>query len=304
MLASPVRKAVRFASGDADCAAWYYPTRDGSCVVMAGGLGVTKEPGTDRFARRFHEAGFGVLAFDQRNFGESGGHDRQVMRLGNQLDDWAAAIAFAASLPGVDPARIAVWSFSLSGGQIFQVAARHPELGAAVAQMPLADGRAAARAAMRHQTVPALVRTLGIALADACGALLGRPPRLLPLTGEPGTPAALTTPDGRISPSPLDPDGSYSDWEQTIAARMMLAVGGFRPGRAARDIRCPLLLVVCDEDQSVLAAPALKVAAEAPHAELLRVPGGHYSPFLQSHETVVATEVDFLRRHLSPDGPH
>jgi len=67
-----------------------------------------------------------VLAFDYRCFGESGGQPRQVARVRGQLADWQAAIAYAAALPGVDPARLAVWGFSASGGHIFRVAARNP----------------------------------------------------------------------------------------------------------------------------------------------------------------------------------
>ena len=55
---------------------------------MAGGGGVTKEPGTDLSAKRFHEAGFAVLAFDYRRLGESGGQPRQVVRIREQLTDW------------------------------------------------------------------------------------------------------------------------------------------------------------------------------------------------------------------------
>ena len=55
------RQKIRFASGDTECAAWHYPGTNGGCVVMTGGFAVTKEPGTDLFARRFNEAGFGVL---------------------------------------------------------------------------------------------------------------------------------------------------------------------------------------------------------------------------------------------------
>jgi predicted alpha/beta hydrolase len=60
------REKIWFASGDAKCAAWHYPGANDACVIMAGGFAVTKEPGTDMFARRFHEAGFSVLAFDYR----------------------------------------------------------------------------------------------------------------------------------------------------------------------------------------------------------------------------------------------
>ena len=114
MGASMEREKIRFVSGDTECAAWHYPGTNGGCVVMAGGFAVTKEPGTDLFARRFHEAGFSVLAFDYRHLGESGGQPRQVQRVGEQLADWRAAIGCARALPGVDPARIAIWSFSAS----------------------------------------------------------------------------------------------------------------------------------------------------------------------------------------------
>src|SRR6266568_698160 len=40
------RQKVRFVSGDTECVAWHYPGTNGTCVVMAGGGGVTKEPGT------------------------------------------------------------------------------------------------------------------------------------------------------------------------------------------------------------------------------------------------------------------
>src|ERR1700733_13035930 len=151
MAMSAEREKVRFSSGDTECAAWHYPGSNGACVVMAGGFAVTKEPATDLFAKRFRDAGFAVLAFDYRRLGESGGLPRQVVRIREQQADWQAAIGFAATLPGVDPARLAVWGFSASGGHVFRVAARNPGLAAAIAQTPNADGLAAARNAARHQ---------------------------------------------------------------------------------------------------------------------------------------------------------
>src|SRR3984885_7301410 len=151
MAMSAEREKVRFSSGDTECAAWHYPGSNGACVVMAGGFAVTKEPATDLFAKRFCDAGFAVLAFDYRRLGESGGQPRQVVKIREQLADWHAAIGFAATLPGVDPARLAVWGFSASGGHVFRVAARNPGLAAAIAQTPNADGPAAARNAARHQ---------------------------------------------------------------------------------------------------------------------------------------------------------
>lgn len=40
-----------------------------------------------------------------------------MQRIREQLADWQAAIGYAPTLPGVDPARLAIWSFSASSGQ-------------------------------------------------------------------------------------------------------------------------------------------------------------------------------------------
>ena len=63
-------------------------------------------------------------------------------------------------------------------------------------------------------------------------------------------------------------------------------------------MRCPLLVLVCDQDQSALAGPAIRAANRAPRGELVRIPGGHYAPFLDGHEQAVEAELSFLRRHL------
>jgi pimeloyl-ACP methyl ester carboxylesterase len=293
-----VREKVRFVSGDTECAAWHYPGTNGGCVVMAGGFAVTKEPGTDLFAKRFCDSGFSVLAFDYRHLGESGGQPRQVVRVREQLADWKAAIEFAAGLPGVEPGRLAIWAFSASGGYVFSLAAGDPRLAAAIAQTPNADNLAASRNAARYQKPLAMLRFTGRGVLDAMGSLAGRPPRLVPLTGEPGTVALLTTPDSADGGVALNPGDRYPDWPQAVAARSALRLAFWRPGRLAARARCPLLVLVCDRDQSALAGPAVRAAQRAPGAELVRLPGGHYAPFLEGHEQAVATELSFLRRHL------
>jgi pimeloyl-ACP methyl ester carboxylesterase len=295
---SAEREKVWFTSDGTECAAWHYPGSNGACLIMAGGFAVTKEPATDLFAKRFSEAGFAVLAFDYRRRGDSGGLPRQVVSISEQLADWQAAIGFAATLPDVDPARIAIWGFSASGGHVFRVAARHPALAAAIAQTPNADGPAAARNAARHQQPLAMLRFAGRAALDAIGALAGRPPRLVPLAGKPGTVALLTTPDAQDGGRALNPGGSYPDWQQAVAARSALRIGFYRPGRYASRVRCPLLVLVCDQDQSALAGPAVRAARRAPRAELVHLAGGHYAPFLDGHEQAAAAELSFLRAHL------
>ena len=296
--ASGERQKVHFPSGDSTCAAWHYPGTNGGCVIMAGGLAVTKEPGTDRFAKRFHEAGFTVLAFDYRHFGESGGQPRQIARIGAQQADWKAAIAFARTLTEVDRTRLAIWGFSSSGGHVFPVASRDPDLAAAIAQTPLADGPAAMLNATRHQTRIALLRFTARAILDAFGGLVGRNPLLVPLAGEPGTVTSLTTPDSLNGAEALNPDNVYPDWQQEVAARSALRVGLYRAGRHASRVRCPLLVLAYDDDGVAVPGPTVRAAQRAPRGELVRLPGGHYEPFMDGHEQAVEIQLSFLRRHL------
>ena len=301
------REKVRFTSGAEECAAWYYPTTDGSCVIMAGGFAVTKEPGTDLFARRFHEAGFGVLAFDYRGIGESEGRPRQVLPLRHQRADWQAAMAFARTLPGVDPARLALWGFSASGGHVLHAAAAAPQdqppPAAVVAQTPNVGGFAATRHATRHQKPWAMLRFLGRALLDTVGGIVGRPPLLVPLGGAPGEVAAITTPDVADSDRALNPGGRYPEWRQEVAARSALGLAMARPGRVTPRIRCPLLVLVCEDDATAAPGPAVAAAQRAPHAEVVRVPGGHYAPFLGAHAAAVEAQLSFLRRHIPLPSP-
>ena len=291
------RLPVGFQSGGSHCAAWHYPGDNGACIVMAPGGGVTKEPGTDRFAARFQEAGFSVLAFDFRHFGGSEGRPRQVIRPRAQLEDLKAAIDYAATLPEVVPNRIAAWGFSLAGGHVMRLAAS-VKLAAAIAQTPFVDGFASTPNALRHETVSVVLRFPFIALSDVLRTAAGRSPRLIPLAGPRGTVAMLTTPDAVDGGRALDPNGRYEGWSQQVAARSALRLGTYRPGQAASKVRCPLLVVVAAGDQSVLAAPAQRAAERAPDATVLTVPGGHYAPFLEQHDEVVDAEIAFLANHL------
>ena len=120
----------------------------------------------------------------------------------------------------------------------------------------------------------------------------------MPLAGEPGTVAVLTTPDALDGGRALNPDNRYPDWRQAVAARSALRIGFYRPGRYASRVRCPLLVVVCDQDQSALPGPAAGAARRSPRAELVHLAGGHYAPFLDGHEQAVEAELSFLRAHL------
>jgi pimeloyl-ACP methyl ester carboxylesterase len=294
---SAQRQKARFPSGDTFCAAWHYPGSNGGCVVMAAGLGIPKEPGTDPLAKRIAEAGFSVLAFDYRRIGESGGHPRQVVYMGEQLDDWDAAIRYARTLPEVDPRRIAIWGFSLAGGHVVNTAARNPDLGAAISHSGGVDPFPVIPYAVKYTTPVAFLKFLAVGLADMIGGALGRPPIMIPMSGEKGEVAGLNTPDSRNTARALDPDGRYG-LPDKIAARSALRMAWYRPAWAARRVQVPMLFLAYEDDGVSLARPVIKRAKRIRSAELAVLPGGHYQAFIDGMDLALDVMLPFLRRHL------
>ena len=88
----------------------------------------------------FTDAGFAVLIFDYRGFGESEG-DRGFISPTWQLEDWRNAIAYMRSRSDIDPGRGAIFgSGGTGGGNAVLVAASEPEMRATISQVPVADG--------------------------------------------------------------------------------------------------------------------------------------------------------------------
>jgi fermentation-respiration switch protein FrsA (DUF1100 family) len=300
-MASPdatlIREQLRFRSGDAECAAVLIrpdTTEPVPCVVLGHGFGAVKEGGPIRVAERYAEAGFAGLAFDYRHFGESGGEPRQLVDIDRQLDDWRAAIAHARTLEGVDAQRIALWGSSFAGGHVVAIAADDPRVVAVVSQVPYADG------------IPTLVgfgpanvlRLTVAGLRDQLGALMGRSPHRIAIVGPPGSTAFMNTPDAEPGYGAIYDNGF--EWTNEAAARLALRVPLHRPGRRAREVRCPLLVQVAAEDALTPPAPAIEMASSAPRGELLTYAGlGHFDVYRgEAYERVVGDQLEFLGRHL------
>ncbi|MFZ1175926.1 MAG: alpha/beta fold hydrolase [Mycobacterium sp.] len=294
------REDVRFTSGDDLISAWLYrPTDSGPTplLVMAHGLGAVRSMRLDAYAERFSAAGYACLVFDYRNFGDSQGEPRQLLDIGMQLADWAAAVAYARTLAGIDHHRIGLWGTSFGGGHVIATAARLPDIAAAVAQCPFTDGIASARTLN-----PMIFTRIGILAArDLIAARLGKPPVMIPAVGRPGEVALMNAPDAYPGYLRLVPDGV--ELPNEVAARIALKIMTYRPGRSTAKITCPILFCVCERDSVAPARPTLRYAAKAPRGEVRVYPQGHFAIYVDdAFERVVADQLAFLDRHLKPAG--
>ncbi len=291
-----MRTDVSFFSSEHYCAAWLYrPERSGRVplVVMAHGFSATRELRLDAYAERFCAAGFGVLLFDYRHFGASGGEPRQLLDIGRQQADYHAAVTHARGIDWVDPGRIALFGSSFSGGHVIAVGARDPEIAAVISQCPFTDGLAS----VPKLGLPNIVKATIAGLQDQAGALTGAPPRYIPAVGPPGTFAVMTTPDAQPGFEALLPPDTL--WENRVAARIALWVGPYRPGLAAARLRCPALFCVCDADTVAPADRTAKLVSRASRGEVKRYPVGHFDIYQgEAWEQAVLDQSEFLVRHL------
>lgn len=290
------RADITFDSRGQHCAAWLYRPEgldgDTPCVVLAHGYTGVREQRLDAFAERFCEAGLAALVFDHRHFGASEGEPRQLLDIKRQLADWDAAIAHARALDGIDPERIVLWGTSFSGGHVLTTAARDHRLAAAIVQVPFTDGLINL---IKLGKLHAL-RLTREGLRDQLGALRGRPPHMIASVGPPGSLSVMNSPDAEPGFMATNPPGY--EWPNEAAARITLWVSGYRPGRRAKDIRCPILFCVGDRDVTTPPEPAIKAAMAAPRGELRRYPVAHFAGYVgEWFERFTADQVDFLRRH-------
>jgi fermentation-respiration switch protein FrsA (DUF1100 family) len=291
------RSDVVFDSWGLRCAAWLYRPRgaEGStpCVVIAHGWSGVREQALDAYAERFAAAGLAALVFDYRHFGASEGEPRQLLDVRRQLEDWAAAVSYARTLDGIDPERIALWGSSFSGGHVLSTAARDHRIAAVVSQVPFIDG-------LKNLRFFGLRESLMLTregLRDALGALRGRPPRMIASVGPPRSVAVMTSPDAEPGFLRIDPD--TSSWRNEVAARVLLAVGSYRPGTKVGEIQCPVLYCVGDDDVVTPPGPALDAAARTPRGELRRYPIAHFDIYVgEWFERAVGDQTEFLVREL------
>ncbi len=232
------RVEMIFTSGGVPCAATVFrpteTTRPAPAVVMAHGFGSPRAMRLYAYAERFAALGYAVVVFDYRGFGDSEGHPRQVLDIRMQHDDWRAALRFTRSLDYVDSDSVVAWGTSFGGGHVITLAGLGEPMAALIAQVPHISGPAA----VRSTGLRASLRLALPAVRDQVAALFRRNPVYVDIVGAPGQVAIMTTPDALPGMHRLIQESSLveGDYPQTVAARIVLKIGLYSPGRNSESV--------------------------------------------------------------------
>lgn len=245
-------------------------------VIMAHGFSATIVMTTDRYAEVFQDAGLGVLLYDHRNFGASEGEPRFEINPWTQARGYRDAISHGATIPSVDPDRIALWGDSMSGAVALVVAGVDERVAAVVVQVP-ATGRQHAPEDPNGDLYEALRHTL------LEGDIAAGP-------GETVGPLPVVSADQLNAPSLLEPITAFrwfieyggrfgSGWENRATRATPRTPAPFHAGLVAPHIRCPVLVQMSPNDEMPGANPEVAAAVFGAMPEpksWLEIEGGHF----------------------------
>lgn len=296
-MAAPYNTArVQFVSRGTRCAAWLtLPDGPGPHpgVVLAHGLGATHGMSLAQYEQHFAGAGIATLAFDYRYTGESDGEPRQQFSMRGHRQDVEAALEYLRRHEGIDAARLGLWGTSLGALHVLQAAAYEVDLAAVVVQCPIVHGPGT----LRENGIRAVLRLTPAIVGDALRRLRGAGRAYIPIVGQPGELAAVTTTGALEGWYSTVPPGCTFD--NRMAAMDLIGIALSSAKRGAAKIKAPLLVCVSRRETLMNPHYVEDVAAAAPRGVARHYDGDHFQiyhpPMLGA---LLADQTAFLQEYL------
>ena len=269
-------------------------------IVMAPGMSGVKEGSIMKYAEYFALGGFAVLAYDNINFGASGGEPRQEVDPLLQRRGYRDAITYAGLRPEVDKTRIGIFGTSYSGGHVLEVAAHDRRVKCVVSQIPAISGFKAFQRAVRPDNRAAVLMAQD---EDREQRFLGGAPQTIKVVS--GDPTELCAMAGTAAYEYfMEQQRVAPNWKNFMTLRSLdlyrcVENSVFTPWISPT----PLLMIVALDDE--LASPDLALDAYAMAKEpkkLVLLPGNHFAPYVAEFSLTGNEARDWFTRHLVVKG--
>ncbi len=243
----------------------------------------------------YHEAlvaaGFAVLVFDYRGFGDSTG-DASYLDPMTQVADWRAAVNYLETRAEVDPQRIGAFgSGGTGGGNAIYAGALDPRVKAVVSQVPIADGRDWLHRMRREYE---WLEFLEAIRQDRLRRVVtGEPTLVAPREG-----IMVPTPERRASTIKADVDDKIPPFVELASAEAIFA---YRPIDVVDRIAPRALMLIAVENDATTPedhAYALYDRAGGPKRLVIQTGTTHYAAYAHYRDVVNPLIVEWFQRHV------
>lgn len=259
-------------------------------VQGPGWLGLKNAKLYQRYHEAFVGAGFGVLVFDYRGFGDSEG-ERDVISPPAQIRDLVNAVTYLTTRPDVDADAIGAFgSGGTGGGNAVMLAAADDRVSAVVSQLPVADGADWLHRMRTEDEWLAFLRTLEDdrrqRVVDGKGRTVNPREEIMVPTSERRTTAVKADVDSRVPTS-----------VRLSSADEILA---YRPIDAAASSTVPLMVIGVENDATTPTDHALRLyeAARGPRALVMQRHTSHYAAYDRYWKSVTPMMVEWFDRYV------
>jgi fermentation-respiration switch protein FrsA (DUF1100 family) len=271
-----------------------------AAIAMAPGMSGVKEGSIMKFAEFFASGGFAVLAYDNINFGSSGGDPRQEVDPILQRRGYRDAITFLALRPEIDGDRIGIFGTSYSGGHVLEVAAHDRRVKCVVSQIPAISGFEAFSRSVRPDARAAV---LGKQNKDRESRFLGLDPVMVRAVSD--DPSEFCAMPGKASFDYFMEQARVApNWRNELTLRSMDLYRGIDNAPFVPWISpTPLLMIVALGDE--VTPPDLSLDAYSKAKEpkkLVLLPGNHFTPYSEEFALAGNEARDWFTRHLVVGG--
>lgn len=285
-----------FSEGDEIAGLWRTPDdAEGpfrAIVQGPGWLGLKDAKLYVRYHQALTDAGFAVLVFDYRGFGDSGG-DRGALSPGRQLQDLVNAVTYLTTRDDVIADAIGAFGTGgTGGGNSVLLADVDPRVKAAVSQVPVADGTDwLHRMRQEHEWLAFLED-------------LDEDRRLRVTTGQgrkvhPREEIMVPTPERRATKIKADVDDRIPTAISLSSAEEIMA---YRPIEAARRLTTPLMVIGVAGDATTPTdhAEQLYAAARGPKTLIMQNHTTHYAAYDKYWEQTTPRIVEWFDTYVRP----
>lgn len=294
------REDVSFRVHEDMASGWFYlpnnVLQSVPCIVMSHGFGGTKDAVLEKYALRFREAGYAVLTYDYRHYGDSEGQPRQILSVREQLDDLREAIKYVRGRQEVDPEKIILWGTSAGANYGIVIAGENESITGVIAQCGAYDHKEDSRVGMERDGFLFYLKLFIHGQRDKGRSRFGLSRHMLPAYGKPDTVSFFTTPGVFEGAQKLAEESE--NFTNEVCAGFLLMPHGPDVLECAVHVKCPVLIQVCEKDEIISPKSHVKlVNILKDKAEVHTYPIGHFDIYHGEHyEKAIETQLAFVEK--------